>query len=826
MSGAEAEPLIPRRGSRGSSLDAAEDELRDAPPPADAPELDVDSTLLSRARYIFAFGIVATVIILLGVVASPRDARAFGAPALGVPHEGMRPDLPSGAASSVAAALAEDDPAAARSAARKTLRAQRRRHRRWERDASDASDASPEDASSQDASSSSSSSSSSSKDRSSDRLAALLGAAPASDPNAGVSLNGWLQLEEWFFSSDRHSLVDSPEDAAQGVVFPPSYPSPASLGFEWSSEGDLVAKLRADRGDAATIDAFRRHRETYVTDADLDAIVAAGFRRVRLPVTWATFAGLDGAAERVVADPAYPDVAFVTVTRAFLNAVVERLAARGLSVLVDVHSMPGGSSAGSYNGVFPRPPIFWDDQKLMTIGRGALREMMRWYGALAPASRAAVGGFTLLNEPAHLMEEKRSAMLAWYASAVDDYRRLVVETSPAPPPTLFVNFIETSGMNVYEMAAWIAEHFTEAERAAWVALDVHMYLAWEFPAPGAWSCDASRDEAYRGVFDFISAKVGQLRQAADGAGVRDAAVSEWSLATHRDSREGCADADVVNAVHDAQTDAFKNANVKSYFWGWKMPYAGVHRAFWDMARRVGFEDRGSGASEAAGEAAREGTGAEGSGGENARESEVGASEEDPKVEPEPAAEITEPEPEATATEITEPAPEEAATEITEPEPEAAATLPSGYSTISVNPADQGDGHIAEMRAAMDRADAAAADAAAADAAAADAAAADAAAADAAAADAAATDAAAATTDAAEIERRRIEREAAAAAAEANSAEEADFYPDPGSEEAYEAEEEAELEGDPGASRDLTRRGFAPVDAPVRNAVTRNAVTRV
>ena len=62
--------------------------------------------------------------------------------------------------------------------------------------------------------------------------------------------------------------------------------------------------------------------------------------------------------------------------------------------------------------------------------------------------------------------------------------------------------------------------------------------------------------------------------------------------------------------------------------------------------------------------------------------------------------------------------------------------------------------------------------------------------------------------------------------ELNSAEEADFYPDPGSEEAYEAEEEAELEGDPGASRDLTRRGFAPVDAPVRNAVTRNAVTRV
>ena len=61
----ETAPLMAREGSRSSSLD--EEEAAAIPPPART-EPDVDSNLMRRAGRILAFGVVATVIILLGLV--------------------------------------------------------------------------------------------------------------------------------------------------------------------------------------------------------------------------------------------------------------------------------------------------------------------------------------------------------------------------------------------------------------------------------------------------------------------------------------------------------------------------------------------------------------------------------------------------------------------------------------------------------------------------------------------------------------------------------------------------------------------------------------
>ena len=62
--------------------------------------------------------------------------------------------------------------------------------------------------------------------------------------------------------------------------------------------------------------------------------------------------------------------------RASLNGYIAKLAAARLNVLIDVHNMPGGSSFGTYNGVFPNSPKFWDDDDFKAVGRGILREMM------------------------------------------------------------------------------------------------------------------------------------------------------------------------------------------------------------------------------------------------------------------------------------------------------------------------------------------------------------------------------------------------------------------------------------------------------------------
>jgi hypothetical protein len=251
----ETAPLMAREGSRSSSLD--EEEAAAISPPARS-EPDVDSNLMRRAGRILAFGVVATVIILLGLV-SQFGGAAVARVELGTPHDGMAVGnvvhLPDGnlahratrtsSAADVGALSPEERAAAARRdaarARRQGSREARRRHRQWDRDTEDAEakTLAPDD-----------------------QPLASLGQAQASETGgvAGVSLNGWLQLEEWFYSQDAHSLVDATEGMTQGVVFPPVFPTPESLGFEWASEGDLISQARLP--PSATTRRWRRWSRT------------------------------------------------------------------------------------------------------------------------------------------------------------------------------------------------------------------------------------------------------------------------------------------------------------------------------------------------------------------------------------------------------------------------------------------------------------------------------------------------------------------------------------------------------------------------------------
>lgn len=561
----EATPLIPRAGGRAST-DSDEEEARDSPrqhPTAFAGE-ESESNLMARAGKIFAFGIVATVIILLGVVSS-RVASPSRA-SLGVPHDGMRLS-PAPRVLSGNDTLAASDPDPAREArvlTRQNLRTRRRKHRHWNRgDRDGVDDVDP-------------------ATRAPRRDLPRLGV----EPDAGVSLNGWLQLEDWFFSDDAYSLVDTPEGVSQGVIFPPDYPAPGDLGFEWGSEGDLAAKLRGAFGEQAALAAFEHHRETYVTDDDIAAILAAGYSRVRLPVSWACFAARDGDPATLLRDPAHPEISHVTVPKEKMTEYLSRLTRAGLKVLIDVHNMPGGSSLGTYNGVYPAPPAFWDDARLMSLGRGVLRSMMQWFRELPAEARAGVDGFTLLNEPAHMLPDKLETMKRWYVDAVEDYRKLIAAPARAAgesTPHLYVNLIETAGWDVDQMADWIGSVFTPEERAEWVVLDVHTYVAWEDPVPGRTRCEDGPLVVGSLVAEFTGKKMRAARSAAARNGVANIAVSEWSLATHHDSRVGCSDPATLRAVFHAEMSAFREAGASSYFWGWKMPRGGAHRSFWDLS---------------------------------------------------------------------------------------------------------------------------------------------------------------------------------------------------------------------------------------------------
>ena len=97
-----------------------------------------------------------------------------------------------------------------------------------------------------------------------------------------------------------------------------------------------------------------------------------------------------------------------------------------------------------------------------------------------------------------------------------------------------------------------------------------------------WSCHDDPTAIRADLASFMRASLGALTSAAAGAGVRHAAVSEWSLATFHDSSAGCRGAAVLDAVYAAQASEFTASGVASFFWGWKMPSGGTHQRFWSM----------------------------------------------------------------------------------------------------------------------------------------------------------------------------------------------------------------------------------------------------
>ena len=110
-------------------------------------------------------------------------------------------------------------------------------------------------------------------------------------------------------------------------------------------------------------------------------------------------------------------------------------------MLLDIHAYPGGSASGSYNGVFPSPPVFFLNETLMALGDAIVQRLCDFVTGLPDATRAVIAGVTLMNEPCHSLPEQGDVMLRWLGRAVATYRERVVaptQAAGAAPPTLFV----------------------------------------------------------------------------------------------------------------------------------------------------------------------------------------------------------------------------------------------------------------------------------------------------------------------------------------------------------------------------------------------------
>jgi len=452
-------------------------------------------------------------------------------------------------------------------------------------------------------------------------LVALLRPAPAAacrqggaeELPAGTNFGGWLVLEDWFFSGQEGRYVMTVDPRGQGACLPPEL---RGSGEPWPSEGILTQRLNDTYGSLKTVDIFTAHRHSFIGEQDLHKLAELGIRHVRVPLTWAAFAdalapisptvyGSHNASGEtvVVPDPYYAgNASLVTVPRAWLEQLLRRAAGYGLRLLFDLHAMPGGSSDGTYNGVWPNEPQFWRASSkigntavtLSTAGLWVAGALIRWVEGLDEELQQAVLGLTLMNEPAHMSASQGfaqpEAVLRWLEEAADLFRRSAL---PGRGVKLYVNMIETSIANFWPtVAPWWSEKFSVLERQTWAVFDVHWYTAWSdgrcdgrvLPG-GGYFCDQPLEEVRQLLRGCAGEYVEVFSSNIEGL----KACSEFSVGTFADAVIACNDKRLLQMFMEEQASTFRAAGVEAFFWTWRMPYGPTFQMGWSLKLLLGEE---------------------------------------------------------------------------------------------------------------------------------------------------------------------------------------------------------------------------------------------
>lgn len=140
------------------------------------------------------------------------------------------------------------------------------------------------------------------------------------------------------------------------------------------------------------------------------------------------------------------------------------------------------------------------------------------------------------------------------------------------------------------LAAWWRSATTPIERSEWAVLDIHHYHAWEPKCQGAsdghvianYTCAIAEErmDALQRCTSWASV----FRQAVDdecGAGAKLMS-GEMSASTHHQVRHACNDITTLRESYLTQLEAAKKADVKIYWWSYKMPFGGAFRPAWSL----------------------------------------------------------------------------------------------------------------------------------------------------------------------------------------------------------------------------------------------------
>ncbi len=147
------------------------------------------------------------------------------------------------------------------------------------------------------------------------------------------------------------------------------------------SPRQIDAVFRHLVGDAQTDTFWRDFRDTYVTEADIDFLAAAGFTTLRVPLHWALF----------LQDK--DSLQFSGPGDALLDRLIGWCKRSGLHVILDLHAAPGGQTGVNHDDGVGFPLTFY-------VPRYRRETIALWtHLAARYAQEPTVLGYDLLNEP-------------------------------------------------------------------------------------------------------------------------------------------------------------------------------------------------------------------------------------------------------------------------------------------------------------------------------------------------------------------------------------------------------------------------------------------
>ncbi len=186
---------------------------------------------------------------------------------------------------------------------------------------------------------------------------------------------------------------------------------------------------------------WKRFRDNFVSEADIEAIANYGFNSVRIPINW-----------RIILEDE-PGIHFIEEGFELIERCVNWCEARNLYVFLDLHGAVGGQTGTHIDDSINNIPRLFIDEDCYVKTLAIWQELARRY-----RDRWIVGGYDLINEPLSGDHKKYTPELSKFYDdcvkairEIDDRHVIILEgTDGASNPTVFTKcFDKNSVMSLH-----------------------------------------------------------------------------------------------------------------------------------------------------------------------------------------------------------------------------------------------------------------------------------------------------------------------------------------------------------------------------------------